>query len=163
MAKINFTKEHFDKTESDWVLVQIIEDENYPDLVGQFKAMKLPKAIMNRLQAKMKPTDPTKPKQPLMDYLFGPVLELDVVPGPDDPTNPGRRSREVNYDLCDFATDPTPIINVDGTPFFSDEEIELIEEPVEEKLYTREEVDAEIAEVKAHMIEEIKKFLKNLK
>ena len=126
--KVNWAKEHFDKTESDWVLVQIIEDENYPDLVGQFKAMKLPKAIMNRLQAKMKPTDPTKPKQPLMDYLFGPVLELDVVPGPDDPTNPGRRSREVNYDLCDFATDPTLIINVDGTPFFSDEEIELIEE-----------------------------------
>ena len=45
----------------------------------------------------------------------------------------------------------------------SSEEIELIEEPAEEKLYTREEVDAEIAAVKAHMIEEIKKFLKNLK
>ena len=42
-------------------------------------------------------------------------------------------------------------------------EIELIEKPAEEKLYTREEVDAEIAEVKAHMIEEIKNFLKNLK
>ena len=45
----------------------------------------------------------------------------------------------------------------------SSEEIKLIEKPAEEKLYTREEVDAEIAEVKAHMIEEIKKFLEKLK
>ena len=45
----------------------------------------------------------------------------------------------------------------------SSEEIKLIEKPADEKLYTREEVDAEIAEVKAHMIEEIKNFLKNLK
>ena len=42
------------------------------------------------------------------------------------------------------------------------DEIELIK-PVEEKLYTREEVDAEIAAFRAHMIEEIKNFLKNLK
>ena len=42
------------------------------------------------------------------------------------------------------------------------EEIELIKKPVEEKLYTREEVDAEIAAAKEQMIEEIKKFLKNL-
>ena len=43
------------------------------------------------------------------------------------------------------------------------EEIKLIKEPAEEKLYTREEVDAEIAAAKAQMIEEIKNFLKNLK
>ena len=45
----------------------------------------------------------------------------------------------------------------------SSEEIKLVEKPAEEKLYTREEVDAEIAEVKAQMIKKIKKFLKNLK
>lgn len=43
------------------------------------------------------------------------------------------------------------------------DEIELIEKPADERLYTQEEVDAEIAAVKSHMIEEIKKFLKNLK
>ena len=42
-------------------------------------------------------------------------------------------------------------------------EIKLVEKPAEEKLYTREEVDAEIAAVKAQMIEDIKNFLKNLK
>ena len=45
----------------------------------------------------------------------------------------------------------------------SSEEIKLIEKPVEEKLYTREEVDEEIAAAKAQMIEDIKNFLKNLK
>ena len=42
-------------------------------------------------------------------------------------------------------------------------EIKLIEKLADEKLYTREEVDAEIAATKAQMIEDIKKFLKNLK
>ena len=45
----------------------------------------------------------------------------------------------------------------------SSEEIKLVEKPAEEKLYTREEVDTEIAEVKDQMIKKIKKFLKNLK
>lgn len=42
-------------------------------------------------------------------------------------------------------------------------EIKLIEKSVGERLYTREEVDAEIAAAKAQMIEDIKNFLKNLK
>jgi hypothetical protein len=127
-TKKAWAKSKFDKSESDWVLVQIIEDENQPDLVGMFKVMKLPKAILNRLLAKMSPTDPKKQKQPLMDYLFGAVLEMDVEPGPDDPTHPERKQREISYDLCDFDTDPCPIIKTDGTPLFTDEEIEMIED-----------------------------------
>ena len=126
--KKEWAKSHFDKNESDWVLVQIIEDENQPELVGQFKVMKIAKAILNRLLAKMNPSDPKKQKQPLMDYIFGPVLDMDVAPGPDDPNQPERKQREISYDLCDFDTDPTPIIKVDGTPLFSDDEIEIIDE-----------------------------------
>jgi hypothetical protein len=62
-----------------------------------------------------------------MDYIFGRVLEMDVTPGPDDPQHPERKNREIKYDLCSFETDPTPVIKVDGTPFFTDEELELIE------------------------------------
>ena len=39
------------------------------------------------------------------------------------------------------------------------EEIKLIEKPVDEKLYTREEVDAEIAAVKAQIYEEIHEII----
>jgi hypothetical protein len=127
-TKKDFAKTHFDKSESNWVLVQIIEDENQPELTGQFKVMKLPKVVEERLTNKMNPSDPKKQKQPLMDYLFGPVLDMDVAPGPDDPNQPERKQREISYSLCDFDTDPTPIIKVDGTPLFTDEEIEMIED-----------------------------------
>ena len=126
--KKDWARSKFDKSESDWVLVQIIEDENQPELVGSFKVMKLPKMILNRLMAKMNPSDANKQKQPLMDYLFGPVLEMDVVPGPDDPKAPERKQREISYDLCDFDTDPCPIIKVGGDQLFTDEELEMIED-----------------------------------
>ena len=127
-TKKAWARKMFQKNEADWVLVQIIEDENQPELTGQFKLMKLPKSIMNRLQAKINPTDPKKMKQPLMDYLFGSVLDMNVQPGPDDPKAPERKQREISYDLCDFDTDIQPIICTDGTPLFTDEEIEIIEE-----------------------------------
>lgn len=123
-----WAKKMFDKSETDWVLVQIIEDENQPELVGTIKVMKLPKIVLNRLIAKMNPTDPKKQKQPIMDYLFGPILEMNVVPGPDDASHPERKQREISYDLCDFDTDETPIIKTDGTPLFTDEELEAIDE-----------------------------------
>ena len=40
------------------------------------------------------------------------------------------------------------------------DEIELIEKPVDEKLYTREEVDAEIDAVRAQIYEEIQKIFR---
>lgn len=127
-TKKAWARKMFQKNEADWVLVQIIEDENQPELAGQFKLMKLPKSIMNRLQAKMNPSDPKKMKQPLMDYLFGSVLDMNVQPGPDDPKAPERKQREISYDLCDFDTDIQPVIKTDGTQLFTDEELEIIEE-----------------------------------
>ena len=126
-AKQSWARAKFDKSESDWVLVQIIEDENQPELTGQFKVMKIARDIKNRMLAKMNPTDPAKIKQPLMDYLFGTLLDLDVQPGPDDPDKPERKQREINYSLCDFDTDPYPIIKTDGTPLFDDDELAIIE------------------------------------
>ena len=75
----------------------------------------------------------------------------------------GGRQYAVEIDDFDGGHGCFGYVKSDRGLWVSGGEIELIEEPVEEKLYTREEVDAEIAEIKAHMIEEIKKFLKNLK
>lgn len=127
--KKNWAKQMFDKNEANWVLIQILEDENQPELVGQFKVWKLPKSIYEKLEAKMHPSaDSKKVPQPIMDYVFGPALEIDVTPGPDDKNAPERKSREISYSLCDFEADATPIIKVDGTPLFEDEEMEKIEE-----------------------------------
>lgn len=126
--KMAWGNQMYDKSESQWCLVQILEDDNRPEVTGQIKAMKLPKAIFVKLEALMNPSPESKKTPvPVMDYIFGRVLEMDVTPGPDDPQHPERKQREIKYDLCAFETDPTPVIKVDGTPFFTDEELELIE------------------------------------
>ena len=126
--KKEWARKMYDKSESQWCLVQILEDDNRPELTGQIKVMKLPKAIFVKLEALMNPSPESKKTPvPVMDYIFGRVLEMDVTPGPDDPQHPERKQREIKYDLCAFENDPTPVIKVDGTPFFTDEELELIE------------------------------------
>jgi len=120
-------KQLFDKNEYDYVIVQILEDENKPDLVGKFMAMKLPKAIRVKLEAKMKPSKESKKvPYPAMDYVIGLELNMDVAPGPDDPSNPQRKQREISYDLCEFG-DYAPIIQTDGSPLFDEEQLELID------------------------------------
>lgn len=116
----------FDKGEERFCLVQVIEDANQPDKVGKFLGWRLPKAIYDVLEAKMHPTDKSKAPQDMMNYLFGPVLELDVTPGPEDPAAPERRQREIKYTLCAFESDPTPILSVTGEELFNDDERDMI-------------------------------------
>lgn len=116
----------FDKGEERFCLIQVIEDANQPALVGKFLGWRLPKAIYDILQAKMRPTDKSKAPQDLMNYLFGPALELDVTPGPDDPSAPERKQREIKYTLCAFESDPTPILSVTGEDFFTEDERDMI-------------------------------------
>lgn len=124
-----YADENFDRTESSWALVQILEDINKPELVGQIKVMKLPSAILTKIEGKMHPAKESGKKPiDLMSWALGYPLEMDVQPGPDDPKAPERRQREISYDLCDFATDFEPIRKVDGTPLYTDEEIAILDE-----------------------------------
>lgn len=120
-AKKAWAREMFDKTESQWVLVQVIEDENQPEKVGKILTMKLPKAIFDKMSERMNPTTGKAP-QPLTDPLIGRVLEMNVQPGPEDDR------RRTSYTLCDFEEDATPIIKIDGTQLFNDEELEQIDD-----------------------------------
>lgn len=124
-TKKNFAKQVYDKSESQWVLVQIIEDENKPELTGQFKVMKLPRAIYDKLNAKMNPSSGKSP-YPVMDYVIGLVLDMEVTPGPDDPSAPERKQREIKYSLSEFG-DYCTVIKTDGTPLLTDEEVELVD------------------------------------
>ena len=127
-SKKDWARKMYEKNESQWVLVQILEDNNQPELVGQIKVMKLPKTIYTKMEAKMNPSKESKKVPvPVLDWLIGLPLEMDVTPGPDDPKNPERKQREISYDLCDFDSEFAPITKVDGTPLFSDEELEIIE------------------------------------
>ena len=75
----------------------------------------------------------------------------------------GGRQYAVEIDDFDEGHTCEGHVKSDRGLWVSGREIKLIEKPADEKLYTREEVDAEIAAVKAQMIEDIKNFLKNLK
>lgn len=126
----NYTRQswgdkNFDKTENKYVLVQIIEDQNQPQLVGSIMAMRLPKAILDVLQNKMNPSNGDAPID-IMNYLFGPVLKMNVTPG--EGKTQEEKNRGIKYTLCEFDTDPYPIIKVDGTPLFTDDEISMIED-----------------------------------
>lgn len=117
----------FDKNESQWVLVQILEDENKPELVGQFKVMKLARDIYDKLVAIMSPSAASKKQAyPVMDYVIGLELNMEVQPGPDDPAAPERKQREISYSLSQFGTYAT-VIKTDGTPLLTDEEAELVD------------------------------------
>lgn len=123
--KKEFSKEVYNKSESMWVLVQILEDENKPELVGQFRVMKLARDIYDKLVAKMNPSPSSgKAPYPVMDYVIGLVLEIEVQPGPDDPKAPERKQREISYSLSQFG-DYATIIKTDGTPLLTEEEAEL--------------------------------------
>lgn len=125
-TKKSWGDEMFDKTEERFCLVQIIEDANQPEMVGKFLGWRLPKCIFDTLVAKMNPTDKSKAPQDLMNYLFGPILELDVTPGPEDAAHPERRQREIKYTLCSFEADPTPIIAVTGEDLFNEDERDMV-------------------------------------
>lgn len=119
-----FADSIFNKNESRWVLVQVIEDENQPELKGRFMYMKLAKDIFEKVEQAIKVDG-----YPVMDYVIGSALNMNVKPGPDDPAQPQRKQREISYSLCNFG-DFQPIIKTDGTNLFTDDEIELIDEYV---------------------------------
>ena len=73
----------------------------------------------------------------------------------------GGRQYAIDIDNFNYGHSCEGHVESDRGLWVAADEIELIDNPVVERLYTREEVEAEIAAVKAQMIEEIKNFLKN--
>ena len=71
----------------------------------------------------------------------------------------GGRQYAVDIDDFNDGHDCFGYVESDRGLWVSDGEIELFK-PAEEKLYTREEVDAEIAAVKAQIYEEIQKIFR---
>ena len=132
------TEKVFDKSESNYVLIQVLEDANQPELEGHFMFYKLPRTILEKMNAKMKPSAESKKTPiPMMDFLRGRALDLEVQPGPDDPKQPSRKTREISYDLSEFdmETGVCPIIGVDKEQLFTDEELETI--TTYDKYYTK--------------------------
>jgi hypothetical protein len=120
-------KQLYDKRFARYVIVQILKDKNQPDLEGSFKIWKLPTAIYTLLQQKMNPAKESgKMSIPVMDYLFGRAINIDVAPGPDDPKQPLRKTREITY-TGEFTEDVVSCVNPDKSPLLNDEEQEILD------------------------------------
>ena len=89
--------------------------------------MKLARDIYDKLIAIMSPSAASKKQAyPVMDYVIGLELNIEVQPGPDDPSAPERKQREISYSLSQFGSYAT-IIKTDGTQLLTDEETELVD------------------------------------
>ena len=117
----------YDKRFARYVIVQILKDKNQPDLVGSFKLWKLPTSIYNILNSAMDPSKESgKMPIPVLDYLFGRAISIDVAPGPDDKNNPQRKTREISY-IGEISKNVVSCINPDGSPLLNDEEQEILD------------------------------------
>ena len=169
----------FDKRYARYVVVQVMEDKNQPDQVGKFLFWKMPKAIWDIINAKMAPSaESKKPKIPVMDFLFGRAIDIEVTPGPKDPAHPEREQRETKY-TGELSDEVVTCINPDGSPLLNDAEQAILDTYVESMMKIWKTKDPEVratmeAEVNADpntvqlrklyakVLEQIKGFCPNL-
>lgn len=135
--------ELFDKRFARYCVVQILEDNNQPDLVGKFMFWKLPKSVMDIIMAKMNPSpESKKPAIPVMDFLFGRSIDIEVTPGPGQPGDE-RYARETKY-MAELSEDVVSCINPDGSPILNDEEQAVLDNYVEAMKEVWKEKDPEV-------------------
>ena len=122
----------FDKRFARYVLIQVIEDNNQPELNGKYMIWKMPKAIWESINGKMAPSAESKRASiPVMDFLFGRAIDLEVTPGPDDKAHPERKKREISYNTSELTDDVVSCTNPDGSSLLTDEEQEVLDQYVE--------------------------------
>ena len=120
----------FDRRYARYVTIQVLEDKNHPELEGKYMFFKLPKSIYDMIQKKQNPSeDSGKCPVPVMDFLYGYPIELEVNPGPDDKAHPERKTREITY-TGEFTEDPEPCTYPDKTSLLNDEEQEVLDKYV---------------------------------
>lgn len=171
-------KQLFDKRSARFCVVQILDDKNQPDLVGSFKLWKIPASVYQIIKQKQDPTDPKKSAIPVMDYLFGRAIDIEVHPGPDDKANPQRKTREITY-TGELSEEVVSCINPDGSPILTSDEQDILENYVESmkkvwkskdpeeranlmKEVLAEENTAKFRPIYARVLEEIKGWAPNI-
>lgn len=182
MTKDKGGKGLFDKRFERYVTIQVIEDNNQPELVGKYMFWKMPKFIWDAINSKMTPSAESKKASiPVMDFLFGRAIDLEITPGPDDPSQPERKTREISYSTSEITEDVISCTNPDGSPLLTDEQQDILDQYVEEmtknvwKQRDPAKREAALAEIKqsentkklisfySQIIEQIKGFCPNLK
>lgn len=113
--------ELFNKHFSRYATIQVMEDKNHPELEGKYMFMKLPKSIYDQIKAKTNPSKESgKCPIPIMDFLFGRSIDLEVKPG-EGAKGSLEYKRGTSY-FCEFSEDTTCCTNPDKSPLLNTEE-----------------------------------------
>lgn len=168
----------FDKRFARFVTIQVITDKNHPELEGRYMFWKLPKAIWDVINNKMNPSKESgKPRIPVMDFLFGRAIDIEVIPGPGK-VGDERYSRETKY-MGELSEDVVSCVNPDGSPILNDEEQDVLdmyvmkiskvwkEKDPERRLELEtalkaDPISAQLKTIYSRVLEEIKKVCPNL-
>lgn len=167
----------FDKRFNRYVTIQVLDDPNNPDLNGKYMLWKVPKAIWELIKAKQEPTNPQKSPVPVMDFLFGRSIDLEVKPGPGKPGEE-RYTRETSY-TGELSEDTVACVNPDNSSMLTTAQQMVLDKYVaamkdvwkEKDPETRNlkkaqvDMDPNTRELKAfyrEIIEKIKSFCPNL-
>ena len=168
-------KQLFDKRFARYVTIQVLEDKNHPELEGKYMFFKLPKSIWDMIDKKQNPSKESgNCPVPVMDFLFGYAIKLEVNPGPDDKNNPKRKTREITYH-GEFTKHPVSCLNPDKSPLLSSTEQKVLDKYIDamEEIWEEEDVDkrnkmteevnadpntAELRKIYRRVLDEIKTF-----
>lgn len=170
----------FDKRFERYVTIQVMDDQNHPELNGKYMFWKLPKSVYETMITKMNPSEDSKKASiPVMDALFGRAVYLEVKPGPDDPSAPERKTRETSYNTTEVSDDIMSCTNPDGSPLLDADEQAVLDkyvaamEPVwksrdpEKRNELLAQVNADpntatLGEIYTKVLEKMKEFCPNL-
>jgi hypothetical protein len=168
----------FDKRFARYVTVQILEDKNQEELEGKYMIWKMPSDIYNLVMAKQNPSkESNKCPVPVMDFLFGRSIDLEVKPGPGAKGSKEYK-RQTSY-MGELSEDVVSCTNPDKSPLLNSEEKKVLDHYVEQmkniwkekdpeernKLQLEVNADPNTAELKkiySKVIENLKTFCPNV-
>ena len=120
----------FDKRYARYATIQVLDDPNNPELNGKYMFWKLPKAVWEAINQKQSPTNPAKASIPVMDFLFGRAIDIEVKPGPGKPGDE-RYTRETSY-TAELTEDVVSCVNPDMSTILTTEQQSILDKYIDD-------------------------------
>ena len=168
----------FEKRFARWCAIQVMEDKNHPELEGKYMLWKMPKVIYDMVMNKQNPSaESGKCPIPVMDFLFGRTIELEVIPGPGAKGSQEFR-RQTKY-VGEISEDTVSCTNPDKSPLLDASQKAVLDKYVDDmkliwkekdpetrqKMQDRVNADpntAELRKIYSTVLENIKQFCPNV-
>ena len=132
----------FEKRFARYTTIQVLQDKNHPELEGKYMLWKMPKSIYDMVMNKQNPSvESGKCPIPVMDFLFGRSIELEVKPGEGAKGSIEYR-RQTKY-LGEISEDVVSCTNPDKSPLLNAEQTMVLDKYVAQMKEIWKEKDPE--------------------